>query len=73
MSEGNRLRSRGAADPPLDARGIGDDETASAGGRGDSPRESEIIDCGFRPVREILADMEGFESWSQICMKALFG
>ena len=37
------------------------------------PRESEIIDCGFRPVEEILADMEGFESWSQICMKALFG
>jgi len=36
------------------------------------PRESEIIDCGFRPVQEILADMEGFETWSQICMKALF-
>ena len=35
------------------------------------PRESEIIECGFRPVPEILADMEGFESWSQICMKAL--
>ena len=36
------------------------------------PRESEIIDCGFRPVKEILADMDGFETWSQICMKALF-
>jgi len=36
------------------------------------PRESEIIECGFRPVKEVLADMEGFESWSQICMKALF-
>ncbi len=36
------------------------------------PRESEIIECGFRPVPEILADMEGFETWSQICMKALF-
>lgn len=37
------------------------------------PRESEIIECGFRPVEEILSDMEGFETWSQICMKALFG
>ena len=37
------------------------------------PRESEIIECGFRPVEEILADMEGFETWSQICMRALFG
>ncbi len=37
------------------------------------PREAEIIDCGFRPVAEILADMSGFETWSQICMKALFG
>ncbi len=36
------------------------------------PREIEIIECGFRPVEEILADMEGFETWSQICMKALF-
>jgi predicted NUDIX family phosphoesterase len=37
------------------------------------PRESEIIECGFRPVEAILADMTGFETWSQICMKALFG
>jgi predicted NUDIX family phosphoesterase len=37
------------------------------------PRESDITECGFRPVHEILADMEGFETWSQICMKALFG
>ncbi len=37
------------------------------------PRESEIIECGFRPVGEILADLEGFETWSQICMKAIFG
>jgi predicted NUDIX family phosphoesterase len=36
------------------------------------PRESEILESGFRPVHEILADMEGFETWSQICMKALF-
>ncbi|MGD0900684.1 MAG: phosphoesterase [Thermoguttaceae bacterium] len=37
------------------------------------PREPDIIECSFRPVEEILADMEGFETWSQICMKALFG
>ena len=37
------------------------------------PRETEIIECRFRPVEEILADMAGFETWSQICMTALFG
>jgi predicted NUDIX family phosphoesterase len=37
------------------------------------PRETDIIECGFRPVEAILADMDGFETWSQICMKALFG
>jgi predicted NUDIX family phosphoesterase len=37
------------------------------------PRETEIIQCGFQPVSAILADMEGFETWSQICMQALFG
>ncbi len=37
------------------------------------PRESEIIDSGFRPVADILADLSGFETWSAICMKALFG
>ena len=36
------------------------------------PRESEIIDAGFRPVGELLADMDRFETWSQICLKALF-
>jgi predicted NUDIX family phosphoesterase len=36
------------------------------------PREPDIVECGFRPVKEILADMEGFETWSQICMRALF-
>ncbi len=37
------------------------------------PRETEIIECGFRPVEAILADMTGFETWSEICMRALFG
>jgi predicted NUDIX family phosphoesterase len=37
------------------------------------PREDAIIESGFRPAGEILADLSGFESWSQICMRALFG
>jgi predicted NUDIX family phosphoesterase len=36
------------------------------------PRETEIIQGGFRPVEEILADLTGFETWSEICMRALF-
>ena len=36
------------------------------------PRESEIIEAAFRPVEELLADLQGFESWSQSCLKALF-
>ncbi len=35
-------------------------------------REDDITECQFRPVTEILADMDGFETWSQICMRALF-
>jgi predicted NUDIX family phosphoesterase len=37
------------------------------------PREPDIIHSGFRAVDEILADMTGFETWSQISMQALFG
>jgi len=36
------------------------------------PRESEIIEAGFRPVSELLADLSRLETWSQICLKALF-
>jgi len=36
-------------------------------------RETDILESGFRPVAEILQDMNGFETWSQICMQALFG
>jgi predicted NUDIX family phosphoesterase len=36
------------------------------------PREDEIIDSGFRPVGELLRDREQFESWSKICLEALF-
>ncbi|MDX1944627.1 MAG: phosphoesterase [Pirellulaceae bacterium] len=37
-----------------------------------APRETEIIEAGFRPVSELLADLSRFETWSQICLKALF-
>jgi predicted NUDIX family phosphoesterase len=36
------------------------------------PREADILSAGFRPVEDILDELEGFESWSQICMRALF-
>ncbi len=36
------------------------------------PREKDVCEAGFRPVEEILADMEGFETWSQICVRAIF-
>jgi predicted NUDIX family phosphoesterase len=37
------------------------------------PREDDILDAGFRPVAEILSQLDGFESWSQIAVRALFG
>jgi predicted NUDIX family phosphoesterase len=37
------------------------------------PREAEIVESGFRPVSELLGDLDGFETWSQICLTALFG
>jgi predicted NUDIX family phosphoesterase len=37
------------------------------------PQEPDIVDAGFRPLDEILQDTSGFESWSQICLEALFG
>ena len=37
------------------------------------PREEDILDAGFRPVSEILAELDGFETWSQIVVRALFG
>ena len=36
------------------------------------PREDEIIESGFQPVEEIMSDLSGFETWSQICLRALF-
>lgn len=36
------------------------------------PREADIIDAGFQPVTELLDDLSGFETWSSICLEALF-
>jgi predicted NUDIX family phosphoesterase len=37
------------------------------------PREPDILESGFRTVEELLADVTRFESWSQICLRELFG
>jgi predicted NUDIX family phosphoesterase len=37
------------------------------------PLEADIVEAGFRPLEDILADTTGFETWSQICLDALFG
>jgi predicted NUDIX family phosphoesterase len=36
-------------------------------------REDDILEAGFRPAAEILANLDHFESWSQIAVRALFG
>jgi predicted NUDIX family phosphoesterase len=35
-------------------------------------REEDLVDAGFRPLEELLASCERFETWSQICLQALF-
>lgn len=37
-----------------------------------APREDEITDAGFEPVDRLLATLDDFETWSQICLKALY-
>ena len=37
------------------------------------PNEDDICEAGFRPVEEILADIDRYETWSQICLKAIYG
>ena len=36
------------------------------------PRENEILEAGFVPVRQLLDEIDDFETWSQICLQALF-
>lgn len=35
-------------------------------------KETEIADAGFKPVPEIMAEIDRYETWSQICLKSLF-
>lgn len=37
------------------------------------PREQDILEAGFQPLDELLTELDQFESWSQIAVKALFG
>ena len=37
------------------------------------PREDDIADASFRPVRQILDQLVRYETWSQIVVRALFG
>ncbi len=37
------------------------------------PREADLAEAGFRPVADILAELDRYESWSQIVMRAMFG
>jgi predicted NUDIX family phosphoesterase len=37
------------------------------------PMEPDIVDAQFQPLETLLADTSGFETWSEICLKALFG
>jgi predicted NUDIX family phosphoesterase len=37
------------------------------------PAEDDILSRGFQPIEQLLADLDGFESWSRICLEALFG
>ena len=37
------------------------------------PREEDILDTGFQPIDELLTELDQFETWSEIAVKALFG
>lgn len=37
-----------------------------------TPREEDILDAGFVTIEELLADVEAFETWSQIVLRSLF-
>lgn len=36
------------------------------------PREEDLTEAGFRPVEQVLAELDRYESWSQIVVRALF-
>ena len=36
-------------------------------------REDSIADAAFLPIEKLMDDIERFETWSQICLRSLFG
>ena len=38
-----------------------------------TPREADLLDAGFRPVKQLMQEIDAFETWSQICLRALYG
>lgn len=36
-------------------------------------RETDIANAGFANISSIMADLSAYETWSQICLKALYG
>lgn len=36
------------------------------------PRETDILESGFQSIAQIIPDLDAFETWSQICVRALF-
>lgn len=37
------------------------------------PREPDMLDSGFWPLDRLRGELESFETWSQLCIRALFG
>jgi len=37
-----------------------------------APREKDLLEADFRPLSELQANVDGFESWSQICLREVF-
>jgi predicted NUDIX family phosphoesterase len=36
------------------------------------PREQDLLDARFQPLDQLIPTLEQFETWSQICLRALF-
>lgn len=36
-------------------------------------REEDILEAGFRPISELMQQLDQMETWSSICLQALFG
>lgn len=38
-----------------------------------SPREKSMLEAGFAPAENLVAEVDQFETWSQLCLRHLFG